>query len=216
LESAERQAELEEASLSDAKLLAEVLEARMARLQTAQQEKVSQPPQKAAQDLARAKLRRAKDFLADSKRLRETLGDFITNHLGAMIAAEELGGPVVGELMDVDDDMLVAGFSSHGKPKKAKSSLIVSDSKRQRRIDEIWGSSSGAAVSELDAACEDINTLLDELLDAVTGKFSSGVYVELQRDSAAARFLVRSKVAQYHPKDARRLRLVDFGRELEE
>jgi hypothetical protein len=215
LESAEQQAELEEANLSDAKLLTEALEARMSRLQTTQHEKVSQPPQKAAQELVRVKVRRTKDFQVDSKRLRETLRDFITNHLGAMIAAEELGGPVVGDLTSVDDDMLVAGFSSQGKPKKPKPSTAVSDSKRQRRIDEIWGSSSGAAVSELDAACEEVNKLLDELLDAVSGKSNSGVYIELQRDSAAARVLVRSKVAQYHPKDARRLRLVDFGRELE-
>jgi hypothetical protein len=28
--------------------------------------------------------------------------------------------------------------------------------------------------------------------------------------------LVRAKVAQFHPKDARRLRLIDFGRELDD
>ena len=41
-------------------------------------------------------------------------------------------------------------------------------------------------------------------------------YVTMQRDAAAARFLVRAKVAQFHPKDAQRLRLIDFGQEIDE
>lgn len=41
-------------------------------------------------------------------------------------------------------------------------------------------------------------------------------YIELKRDSAAARFLVRAKVAVFHPKDARKLRLVDFGSNVED
>lgn len=41
-------------------------------------------------------------------------------------------------------------------------------------------------------------------------------YVELKKDSAASRFLVRAKVAVFHPKDARRLKLVDFGRNVED
>jgi hypothetical protein len=218
LVSAGRQAEFEEAGLSDAKLLNEALKARLSRLQTAQQEKISQPPERAAQDLMRAKMRRRKNFQTDYSRLRAALDEFIDDHLGAMIAAEEIGGPVVGELMDIDDDMLVAGFSAQGKPKKPKAAETnASDSKRQRRIDDIWGAASGAApTSEQDAACEEVKALIDELLDAVTGKSPSGVYVELDRDSAVARFLVRSKVAQYHPRDARRLRIIDFGRELED
>lgn len=41
-------------------------------------------------------------------------------------------------------------------------------------------------------------------------------YIELKRDSAIARFLVRAKVACFHPKDARRLKLVDFGTSVED
>ena len=57
--------------------------------------------------------------------------------------------------------------------------------------------------------------LLEQLLDAAM-EAGSGVYVHIQRESAASRFLVRAKVAQLHPKDAKRIRLVDFGRELDD
>jgi len=43
-----------------------------------------------------------------------------------------------------------------------------------------------------------------------------GSYVKLSRESAAARFLVRSKVAQFHPTDATRIRLVDFGGDIDD
>jgi hypothetical protein len=56
--------------------------------------------------------------------------------------------------------------------------------------------------------------LMNKLVEA--GGDTSAAYVELPRETAAARFLVRSKVAMFHPKDARRLRLVDFGRDLED
>ena len=41
-------------------------------------------------------------------------------------------------------------------------------------------------------------------------------YVNLEKDGAAARFLVRAKVAVYHPKDARKLKLLDFGSTVED
>jgi hypothetical protein len=55
---------------------------------------------------------------------------------------------------------------------------------------------------------------LNNLVEA-DGK-GPGVYVDLPRESAAARFLVRSKCAQFHPKDARKLRLIDFGGEIDD
>jgi centromere protein Sim4 len=41
-------------------------------------------------------------------------------------------------------------------------------------------------------------------------------YVQLKKDGAAARFLVRAKVAAFHPGDARRLKLLDFGSTVED
>jgi multidrug efflux pump subunit AcrA (membrane-fusion protein) len=210
LESAEHQLAQEENQLSDARSLSEALQARTARLQQTQRDNLTKTAADKAKELVKAKTKRKKAFERDSEKLRKVLDDFINENLAAMLAAEEIGGPVVGELMDVDEDMLTAGFSTQGKP--ISSSKSISDSKRQRRIDEIWGAEGSEGQqheSEKDAAAEEVRTLLDELI-------SSGSYVELRRDSAVARFLVRAKVAQFHPKDARRLRLIDFARELDE
>ncbi len=72
------------------------------------------------------------------------------------------------------------------------------------------------AWDEKRAAAADIRELTEELLNSLVdaGGNGPGTYVELKRETAAARFLVRSKVAQFHPKDARKLRLVDFGGEI--
>lgn len=128
-----------------------------------------------------------------------------------MLAAEELGGFVVGELADVDEDMLKAGFSNQGKPKFSRKEVTAGgEAKRQRRIDEIWGGGEeNQHESEKDAAAEEVRELLVKLLEA------KGGYVDLERDTAVARFVVRAKVAQFHPKDAKRLRLIDFARELD-
>lgn len=143
--------------------------------------------------------------------LQEALDDFVERHLAAMLAAEELGGPVVGKLADVDEDMLTAGFSNQGKPKSSKKEMTANgEAKRQRRIDEIWGGGEGnQRENEKEAAAEEVRELLVMLLEA------KGGYVDLARDTAVARFVVRAKVAQFHPKDAKRLRLIDFARELD-
>ncbi|KAI9832863.1 MAG: hypothetical protein M1826_001030 [Phylliscum demangeonii] len=60
------------------------------------------------------------------------------------------------------------------------------------------------------AAVADLRSLTEELLNA---SVSGGGYIELDRDSAASRFLVRARVAHLAPNDARRLRLADFGRQ---
>jgi hypothetical protein len=139
-----------------------------------------------------------------------------------MVLSEELGGPVVGGLVDVEDLTLQAGFSQQGKARKFKSGL--NEDKRQRRIDEIWGPKDDdedmgqEGRSEKEAAGAEMRALTEELLNASSSAASgsSGAYVVLERDSAAARFLVRAKVAQFHPRDATKLRMVDFGRDLDE
>jgi hypothetical protein len=217
VESIEHQERSEEAILSDADSLATAMNLRISRLQAAQEERTSKPPEELARNLLRTKQQRKKEYNIETKRLRKALDQFINDHLGAMIAAEELGGPVAGERDDVDEDMLMAGFSTQGNPKQFKGGAKAnSESKRQRRIDEIWGTGDSTLKSEHAAACKELNNLLDDLIMALNGASDSGVYVELSRDSAAARFLVRAKVAQFHPKDARRLRLIDFGRDLDD
>lgn len=157
----------------------------------------------------------------ETGKLVKAFNRFIDEHLAPMLAAEELGGPIVGEVLDIDEEMLEAGFNAQGKVKRTKNG--VTEDKRQRRIDEIWGpgpEGSGKGKEPWDekhAAAAEMRELTEQLLNSLVEAEGggTGAYVELERESAAARFLVRSKVAQFHPKDAKRLRLVDFGGDLE-
>lgn len=163
-------------------------------------------------------LAKKRHYVRGLRTLVKIFNTFIEEHLGAMLAAEELGGPVVGDLLHIDDEVLKAGFNSQGKPKKQVTARDTSTSRQERknRIDEIWGASSDVDEqrAEKDAAGAAFRSLSEELLNAAEEDAddspSSDGYVKIKQDSAAARFLVRAKVAQFHPNDARKLRLVDF------
>lgn len=215
LSSTEADLNRENDELHDNKLITASLDRRIGQLR---EQKIAEPAKSAsdvASKLVVSKQGRKLNFERETQRLHDALMEFIEEHLAIMVAAEELGGPVVGDVLDLDERALVHGFAK-GRPSK---SARTSDS-RQRRIDEIWGATShrnrARPQSEKEAAAHELHVLIEKLIAALVGTSASGVYVELERDSAAARFLVRAKLAQFHPKDARRLRLVDFGRELDE
>lgn len=219
---ARKQLNQEEADLSDAHLITAALENRVAKLRVEHDEKSQKSPEEAAKDMIREQQKRKANLEKETKRLVRAFNKFIDEHLAGMLAAEELGGPVVGDVRDIDDETLEAGFNRQGKAKRPKATAQNHDAKRQRRIDDIWGRQPGddntetGERSEREAAGMEMRALTEELLNAAAGDGISGVYVDLQRDSAAARFLVRAKVAQFHPRDARRLRLIDFARELDD
>ncbi|RDA95906.1 hypothetical protein CP533_5903 [Ophiocordyceps camponoti-saundersi (nom. inval.)] len=222
IDRAKNRLECAEAALTDQKLLGDALAVRIQSLRSrlesfADQNQQYQEPDHGAVRRMEA-LRAVKDkYDADTARLMRSLLAFIENHLAAMLAAEELGGPVVGSATETDLDHLDAGFNAQGKPNKVKDKAKNQD-KRQRRIDDIWGAGNDGAVNdEVAAAAAEMQRLTEELLNTLVEAKgdSSASYVRLARESAAARFLVRSQVAQFHPKDATRIRLVDFGRELE-
>ncbi|KAF7545391.1 hypothetical protein G7Z17_g9215 [Cylindrodendrum hubeiense] len=199
-----RQLEAHQARLKDQNLLKDALEARV-------------------QSLRNELEVNADTYDQETSKLMKVLLGFINDNLAPMLAAEELGGPVVGDLMDIESDDLAAGFNSQGKLKKATDGA-GNDDKRQRRIDEIWGQAgngeqdeSVGPQDEVVGASAEMKQLTEELLNTLSEAKGNteASYVQLPRESAAARFLVRSKVALFHPKDATRLRLVDFGRELE-
>ncbi|KAI9760804.1 MAG: hypothetical protein M4579_001434 [Chaenotheca gracillima] len=213
----------EEANLRDANLIGELLSRRLEELKTEQQQHSSKTPRDIARGLIKELQERKTWYDKETARLGDALEEFISDHLASMLAAEELGGPVIGDVTEIDDDALEAGFSQQGKQRKRKAS--ASDGAKQRRIDQIWGAagSDDARIdmgrSEKDAAAAEIRSLLEELLQAADEEGSgnsSAAYVKLARESASVRYLVRSKVAQFHPKDAKRLRLIDFGRDLDE
>jgi hypothetical protein len=211
----EAQSAASAAALSDAHALAAALRARIAGLEDAKARRGRLTAAERADGAARARLERAAGFEREAARLRRALAGFVRARVGALLAAEELGGAVAGTLAGgAGEEALLAA-------RKSRSGAGDDGGRRQMRIDEIWGAGGGGAEAgaegtpEVRAACDEVAALIDGLLRALAGESDSGVYVDLRRDSAAARFLVRAKVAQYHPKDARKLRLVDFGRELD-
>jgi hypothetical protein len=210
----------EQADLNDAKLIQHDLQARIISLQEDIQERTHRSPGQIAKEMIAELKQKKKHYDSETRKLVKAFNTFIDDHLAGMLAIEELGGPIVGQLVDVDEELLEGGFSTQGKPKKAK----PSEDKRQRRIDEIWGTRpdddgrSKEPWDEKRAAAAEMRELTELLLNSLVEADGNGLgaYVDLQRESAAARFLVRSKVAQFHPKDAKKLRLIDFGGEIDD
>ena len=209
----------EEANLNDANLLTQTMEERIERLRTQQEDRSQKTPAQLARELIAAKRAQKDGHDAAAQTLGEAMNDFINDYLAAMIAAEELGGPVVGDMLDVEDNTLAAGFTKQGRAKSTKKA--PSDKSRQRRIDQIWGNKAGLEEdeeppTEAEAADAEMRQLIENLFATLIGPGGGKAYYQLERDSAATRFLVRAKIAQFHPKDATKLRLIDFGRELDD
>ncbi|KAH7163264.1 hypothetical protein B0J13DRAFT_518497 [Dactylonectria estremocensis] len=218
-----RQLEADQAALKGQDLLKEALEARIQALRNDLDVSADVTPEVGARERLQELREKKNGYDQGTSNLMKVLLGFINDKLAPMLAAEELGGPVVGGLMDIDGDDLAAGFSAHGKLKKAPDGGSNED-KRQRRIDEIWGQATdgeqddGAGPQdEVVAASAEMKRLTEELLNALSSAKGNteASYVQLPRESASARFLVRSKVALFHHNDASKIRLVDFGRELE-
>ena len=209
----------EEGSLHDAKLITEAMKDRIARLHAQHEDRSHKTPTQLAKELIAAKHAQKEGYDETMKSLSQEMNDFIETYLSAMLAAEELGGPVVGDMLNVENETLAAGFTKKGKAKSAKKP--VSDKTRQRRIDQIWGSKTAVEdeedepLQEAEAADDEMRQLIKALFDTLMAR-GGKEYLTLQRDSAASRFLVRAKIAQFHPKDAKKLRLIDFGRELDD
>lgn len=224
LQEAQKRLEKEQGFNSDAKLIQSELNSRIASLQTEIDDRTQKTSSQVAKDMIRDMQSKQEYYDIETGKLVQAFNQFVDNHLASLLAAEELGGPIVGDNLDVDEVMLEAGFTAKGKAKKPKDK--PNEDKRQRRIDQIWGAR--ADVDEMDedeepwdekrAAGAEMRELTEQLLNNLVeaGGTGPGAYVEITRESAAARFLVRSKVAQFHPKDARRIRLVDFGGEVED
>ncbi|KAG0650868.1 hypothetical protein D0Z07_2441 [Hyphodiscus hymeniophilus] len=217
LKKTQQRLEEEQSDLNDAKLIYASIGLRSSSLH----EDIEKRSQRSPGQMAREMLHEMKEkktlYDRETGKLVKAFNAFIDKQLAPMLAAEELGGPIVGENLDVDENMLEVGFNFHGKAKRANNG--TSDDSRQRRIDEIWGpwpEGSGKTKGRWDekrAAAAEMRDLTEQLLNSLVAVDGSGpgAYVELERESAAARFLVRSKVAQFHSKDARKIRLLDFG-----
>ena len=200
---------IEDANLRDSRVIASGLRDRLQRIRNANERKQEQTPSQVARELINQQKRKNRELDRASEDLKVSLDKFIDETLAPMLAAEDLGGPTVGDALQVSDATLKAGFTSHGKAKKPKQTG-ENDDQGQQRIDQFIrrdndGPSPG---NKREAAAMQVHELMNALLDAGTS------YITLKGESAASRFLVRAKVAQFHPRDARRLRLIDFGRSL--
>ncbi|KAL6873215.1 hypothetical protein J3F83DRAFT_732492 [Trichoderma novae-zelandiae] len=220
----------DEAALRDHQLLNEALKQRIETLRTEVDSGATARPEDEARKRIEELRQKKQYYSRETSKLMKGLNRFIDDHLAVMLAAEALGGPVVGEMMDIDAQDLAAGFNAQGKLKKPKGE--VNKDKNQRRIDEIWGPSDGDGDGDgsgqgrktkkqrdaASAAGAEMRQLTEELLNRLVEAkgSSSDAYVKLPYETAAARFLIRSHVAQFHPRDATKIRLVDFGRELDD
>lgn len=207
----------EEDDLRDARLLHDALEKRVERLRVEHENQSQKPSEALAKEMIQGQHQRKVHYVRELRKLVKAFNKFVEDHLAAMLAAEELGGPVVGDVIDIDDDTLEAGFNKLGKARKARSQGTQDDAKRTRRIERVWGIQSEnedvetGDRSEKDAAHAGFRKLTENLLNAAAGEGESAPYIQLQRETAAVRFLIREKVAQFDPNDARKLRLVDFA-----
>ncbi|KAL2270082.1 hypothetical protein VTJ83DRAFT_2266 [Remersonia thermophila] len=223
LEKIQQRIEAERARLREQEALHAALKRRIQSLRQGLEDRLEKSEDQRAKERIAELKKQKQHWDVQTRSLMKELDWFIQEHLGPMLAAEELGGPVVGGLMDIDADDVGAGFTAQGKLRTAKAQ--PDEDKRQRRLDEIWGwqdqqeqAGRRQPRNEASAASAEMRDLVEQLMNRLMEAEgdTSAAYVEIPRESAAVRFLVRSKVAEFHPRDARRLRLVDFGRDLED
>lgn len=216
--------EKEQTYLGDAKLMQTDMKQRISALQSQIEKQTQRTPEEAAKDLIQSMTTKQEMYEERTGDLVQIFNEFIEQHLAPLLAAEELGGPTVGKILDVDEAMLEAGFSAQGKAKRLKPD--TNGDKRQRRIDDLWGPRPDEEDEEMgdepwnekNAAGREMRELTGSLLTTAVEPDGggSGAYLDINKESASVRFLVRSKVAQYHPRNALKLRLVDFGGEVED
>lgn len=220
LQDAQEKLDAEKANLSDQTALTKALERRIQSLREDIESRTAMSPGQITREQTSELKKDIKATDADTSKLLKALKKFIDERLASMIAAEQGGGPVAGDMMEIDSDDLEAGFSARGKRKKSKPDAVTD--KRQRRIDDMFeggqdreGRDEGESDKRV-AAREEIQSLTEELMNSLMDSEGSNLdaYVNVSEESAAVRLLVRSKVAEFHPRDSKRLRLVDFGREI--
>lgn len=210
----------ENQDLHEARLISDALKRRTEKLQFSQLSDIQASPEELAKAILLEEQVRKRHYVKGLRNLVRAFNKFVEEHLAAMLAVEELGGPVVGEMLQVDKEALKAGFNSQGKLKKLSADAFGRKLERKRRIDEIWGpldeehDPEVGERSKIGAAGAAFRDLSEELLNAAAGDEDSDPYVDTKQETAAVRFLVRAKIAQFHPQDARKLRLVDFTGEL--
>ena len=192
--------------------MTEALERRADKLRLEKAEMAQSGHEGTAAKILQARQQRQLRHAKELKGLVVAFNKFVDEHLAILIAAEQLGGPVVGDDISIDEAMLRSGFNKQGKVKKTKAAKTRADGgEMDFDEDDLYGSLHG---TESKAVGAGFRKLTEELLNALADEENPDSYIAISKESAAVRFLVRAKVAQFDPKDARKLRLMDFGVEL--
>jgi hypothetical protein len=144
---------------------------------------------------------KAKVMRHEARKMVRGLMSFIDDRLALMLAAQLAGGPKVGDELDEETLELWVDKANAGKAKKGT-------------LDAIWGNKEKRQQRDLKAeAGVEMKRLLEELMNA---SLEPTPYVTVAEGSVFVRFLVLTGIAMMHPRDATKLKLVDFGRTLEE
>jgi hypothetical protein len=218
LEAARKDLQKEATDLSDAETLNRTFQKRVEEMRSSASGLSGEDPRRIAQQILDKERRQIQTYEQDREKLSDVLSDFVENELAPLLAAEELGGPVAGSTLDITEEMLASGFTATGKSKKGKASGDVD--RRQRRFDEMFGNlavdeDSQILQTETRKAALAMTELLERLIE-VSFDQGSGRYMELEKETAASRYLIRSKVAVLDPRNAKKIRLVDFGKPLDD
>ncbi|PYH91966.1 hypothetical protein BO71DRAFT_442818 [Aspergillus ellipticus CBS 707.79] len=203
----------EEANLRDAHSIRDGLQRRIQTIGSEKATKEKKTAPQLARELVEQQQEKQSELESSTEDMKTTLYSFVDESLASMLAAEALGGPTVGDAPEVSDATLQLGYTNHGKPKKPRAAQPADPDTSQRRIDELLRQSAQGndqPSNRRETAALEMRNLLATLLEAGSS------YIDIPRESVASRFLVRAKVAQFHPRDARRLRLIDFGRTLDD
>ena len=181
----------------------------MERLQIEKAELERDGPEGAINRMVQTQQQKSLQYAEELRRLLIAFNRFVDDHLAVMIAAEQLGGPTAGDDLSINDAILKMGFDKQGKPKKVK---LGRNGANGEEMDVDDNDTNGAfAVPERKAAAAAMRRLTEELLNALADDENPESYVFIGKETAAVRFLIRAKVAQFHPNDSRKLRLMDFG-----
>ncbi|EPS45676.1 hypothetical protein H072_331 [Dactylellina haptotyla CBS 200.50] len=101
-----------------------------------------------------------KEMAVTSARLVKELGKFVKDRLGAMLAVEETGGPVVGSELDVRN--LRQYLEVESNPTGRRNKAMKTRERGQKRLDEIWGADEeGSSLDPEKRAGEELIELIE-------------------------------------------------------
>jgi hypothetical protein len=92
----------EQADLADAKLIQHGLQARIVSLQEDIQKRTQRSPGQIAKEMISEMKNKKKHYDSETSKLVKEFNTFIEDHLAAMLAVEELGGHIVGQVLYFD------------------------------------------------------------------------------------------------------------------